>query len=185
MVIVTTLYCLLVYLVFFKLKLLPWNGPTKAIAVTVGVIILTLFLVGLQGLTPASTQALISGPVIEIAPQVSGRVVDVPVQPNVALDPGEVIFEIDPRPYQYRVDQLAAQLVDTEAGVAKLKETYDAARAQTASTRSQLEFTRLRQTQQQELVAAGAGSAFELEQYESQAEQLEAGLEAARADDLR
>ena len=77
MLIVSTLYGLFVYLVFFKLKLLPWNGLTKPITVTVGVVILTGFLVGLQGLTPASTQTFITGPVTEIAPQVSGRVVNV------------------------------------------------------------------------------------------------------------
>ncbi len=183
MVIIAILYCCLVYLVFFKWKLLPWNTVTKAISLILGVIILTAFLVGLQGLTPPSQQAFISGPVTEIAPQVGGRVVDVPVRPNVELDPGEVIFEIDPRPYQYRVDQLTAQLADTEAGVAQLKEGYDAARAQTASARSQLGLIRLRLGEQQELVAAGAGSRFELEQYEAQVEQLEAGLQAAQANE--
>jgi multidrug resistance efflux pump len=183
MIIVSTLYCVLVYLVFFKLKIAPWNKATQGITLLLGVILLSAFLVGLQGLTPASTQALISGAITEIAPQVSGPVVSVSAEPNTALEPGEAIFEIDPRPYQYRVDQLQAQLADTEAGVAQLKESYDAARSQTASVQSQLELTRLRLGQQRQLVAAGAGSAFELEQYESQDEQLTALLEAARANE--
>lgn len=183
MVIITTLYCLAIYLVFHRFKLLPWNTTSKMISLLLGVIILSLFLVGLQGLTPASVQAVIAGPVTEIAPQVSGRVIAVPAEPNVGLDPGTVIFEIDPRAFRNRVDQLSAQLVDTEAGVAQLKESYDAARAQVSSTQAQLELVRLRERQQRELVAAGAGSVFELEQYESQAEQLEAGLAAAEADE--
>lgn len=183
MVIIATLYCCLVYLVFFKWKLLPWNKATKGVALILGVIILSIFLVGLQGLTPASQQAFISGPVTEIAPQVTGRVVNVPVEPNVELDPGEVIFEIDPRPYQYRVDQLEAQLADTEAGVAQLKESYDATRAQTVSTKAQLSLTRQRLGEQQQLVDAGAGSRFELDQYRTQVEQLEAQLDAARANE--
>jgi multidrug resistance efflux pump len=183
MVIIATLYGLLVYLLFFKFKVLPWNKATSTTSLVIGVVILSVFLVGLQGLTPASQQAFISGAVTEIAPQVSGQVVRVPAQPNVRIDPGEVLFEIDPRPFEYRVDQLMAQLADTEAGVAQLKESYDAASAQTESTFSQLTLTRLRQSQQQELVDAGAGSVFELEQYESQVEQLEAGLRAARANE--
>ncbi len=46
-------------------------------ATIVGVIILAGFLVGLQGLTPASVQGAITGRIVEIAPQVSGRVVTV------------------------------------------------------------------------------------------------------------
>ena len=144
MVIVSVLYLLVIYLVFHKFKLLPWNTVSKLIALIVGVIILSGFLVGLQGLTPSSTQALISGYVTEIAPQVSGRVVEAPAEPNVELDPGTVLYRIDPLPYQYRVDQLKAQLADTEASVAQLKDSYDAARAQTAATQAQLELTTLR-----------------------------------------
>lgn len=183
MVIVSILYLLCVYLIFHKFKLLPWNAVSKTISLVLGVIILSGFLVGLQGVTPSSTQAVITGHVTEIAPQVSGRVVEVPVEPNVELDPGTVLYRIDPLPYQYRVDQLKAQLADTEAAVAQLKESYDAARAQTAATRAQLELTTLRLGQQQQLVAVGAGSRFELEQYESQEEQLTSQLEANKANE--
>jgi multidrug resistance efflux pump len=183
MVIIATLYGLVVYLVFFKLKLLPWNKATSTLSLVVGVVILSVFLVGLQGLTPASQQAIITGALTEIAPQVSGRVINVPAEPNVPLDPGTVLFEIDPRPFQYRVDQLTAQLADTEAGVAQLKESYDAARAQTASIEAQLTLTLLRRSQQQELFDAGAGSAFELERFETEAEQLTAALRGAEANE--
>jgi multidrug resistance efflux pump len=183
MVIITCLYLAIVYLVFYKWKLLPWNKTTKGIALVLGIIILTVFLVGLQGLTPASTQATITAPITEIAPQVTGRVIDVPVRPNIELLPNDVIFEIDPAPYQYRVDQLVAQLADTESAVAQLKEAHDAARSQTAAIRVQLELTELRLGQSRELVAAGAGSRFELEQYESQELQLKAQLQAALANE--
>ena len=92
MVIVSVLYLLVIYLVFHKFKLLPWNTASKLIALIIGVIILSGFLVGLQGLTPSSTQAVISGYVTEIAPQVSGRVVEGPAEPNVELDPGSVLY---------------------------------------------------------------------------------------------
>ena len=183
MVIVSVLYLLCVYLIFHKFKLLPWNAVSKAIVLILGVIILSGFLVGLQGLTPSSTQALISGYVTEIAPQVSGRVVEAPAEPNVELEPGTLLYRIDPLPYQYRVDQLTAQLADTEASVAQLKDSYDAARAQTAATRAQLELTTLRLGQAETLAATGAGSTFEVEQYQSQQQQLEAQLEANRANE--
>lgn len=183
MVIITTLYLLFVYLIFHKFKLLPWNKASKLICLVIGVIILSAFLVGLQGLTPSSTQAMITGPVTEIAPAVSGKVIEVPAEPNVELDPGTILYRLDPVPYQYRVDQLEAQLADTESGVAQLKETYDAARSQTAATLAQLELTQLRLGQAETLAATGAGSQFEVEQYQSQEEQLTSQLEANRANE--
>jgi multidrug efflux pump subunit AcrA (membrane-fusion protein) len=81
---------------------------------------------------------MITGNITEITPQVQRRVIEVPVGVNEAVEPGDVLFQIDPRPYQYRIDQLKAQLVESEAYVAQLKESYDAARAQTKATRQSL-----------------------------------------------
>lgn len=183
MVIMTTLYLILVYLIFGKFKLLPLTTFWKLVIVVIGIIIVNIFAAGLGTLTPASEQAVVSGYITEIAPQVSGPVVSVPVRQNEDLLPGDTLFQIDPRPYQYRVDQLTANLVETESYVAGLKESYDAAREQVRATRSQLELTELRLRQQEQLVAAGAGTRFQLEQYEAQVEQLEAQLNAARANE--
>ena len=183
MVIITTLYCLTVYLVFFKFKLLPWNKATQGIALVLGIVILTGFLVGLQGLTPASVQAFITGPITEIAPQVSGEVISVPAKPNQPMDVGEVIFQLDPRRYQFEVDRRIAQLASTESDVAQLKESYDAARARVRSTEAELALTRQRLVEQEELVATGAGTRFELDQFRTQEQQLVSRLESDRANE--
>jgi multidrug resistance efflux pump len=183
MVIVSVLYLALVYLIFFKLKLVPFNKISKSVVVVIGVIILNIFLVGLQTLTPQSASAVIGGFVTEIAPQVGGRVVEVPVKPQQRVEAGDVLFQIDPVPYQYRVDQLKASLVETEAYVASLKDVYDAARAQTESTIAQLALSELRLEQHQRLVEAQAGSRFELERWETDVAQLTQALAAAEANE--
>lgn len=154
MVIVTVLYLAVVYLLFFKFKVMPWNGLTKGLTTLVGVIILTGFLVGLQGLTPSSTQAILSARILEVAPQVSGRITDVYVEPNVVVDEGDVLFRIDPIPYEARVQELEARLA----------------------------LSVLRLGQYEELVAARAGSEFQLEQTQAEIRQLEASLMGARFD---
>ena len=154
MVIVTALYLAIVYLLFFKFKLLPWNGLTKALTAVVGVTILTGFLVGLQGLTPSSTQGVISARILEVSPQVSGRIISVEVEPNIVIEEGDVLFTIDPVPFEARVQELEARL--------KLAE--------------------MRRDQYEELVAARAGSEFQLEQTQAEIEQLEALLKGARFD---
>ena len=154
MLIITSLYLALVYLLFFKFKWLPWNRISQIICLIIGVIILTGFLVGLQGLTPSSSQALITGRLVEIAPGVSGRVVSVPAQPNMIIEKGSVLFEIDPTAYQARVDDLTARI----------------------------ELSKLRLEQFSELAEADAGTAFQVEQTEAEVRQLTAQLESARFD---
>ncbi len=110
MLIITALYLALVYLLFFKFKVLPWNKISQELAVLIGVIILTLFLVGLQGLTPASVQGAITGRIVEVAPQVSGRVLTVEAEPNITVDAEAVLFSIDPVIFESRVDELEARL---------------------------------------------------------------------------
>lgn len=154
MVTITCLYLALVYLVFFKFKLLPWNRTSQVACLIIGVVTLTGFLVGLQGLTPSSSQAFITGRVVEIAPQVSGRVISVPVEPNVKIGEGEILFEIDPTTYQSRVDDLSARL----------------------------NLSKLRLEQYQELQAADAGSVFQVEQFQAEVETLTAQLDGARFD---
>ncbi|MBW1688469.1 MAG: HlyD family secretion protein, partial [Deltaproteobacteria bacterium] len=74
-----------------------------------------------------------------------------------------------------------AQLVETEAYVAQLKEGYDAARANTKETRTKLALSELRVEQHQRLARTGAGSRFELERYETEVESTKQQLAASEA----
>ena len=154
MLIVTVLYLAIVYLLFFKFELLPWNSITKGLTAVVGTVILTGFLVGLQGLTPSSTQAIVSGRVLEVAPQVSGRILDVQVEPNVVVQAGDVLFTIDPIPYEARVEELTARLA----------------------------LSNLRLEQYRKLAAKSAGTEFQVEQTEAEVKQLTAQLKGAEFD---
>ena len=154
MVIILTLYLSLIWLLFFKFKWLPWNKLTQWLCLIVGVVILSGFLVGLQALTPSSSEAVITGRIVEIAPQVSGRITRINIEPMQDLNEGDILFEIDPTVYQDRVDDLKARL----------------------------ELAALRLEQYRELAAEGAGSGFQLEQSTAEVVQLEAQLSSARFD---
>lgn len=78
-------------------------------------------------------------PVIEIIPNVNGEVIEVPVEPLVTLQDGDVLFKIDPVPFQARVDQLTAQLADTKQNVEMLKASADAAEASVTKTEDEIE----------------------------------------------
>jgi multidrug resistance efflux pump len=56
-------------------------------------------------------------------------VVDVPVQANATLKEGDVLFRIDPKPYEYVVQQKKAGLAEAEQNVKQLKASLDQATA--------------------------------------------------------
>jgi len=154
MVIVLVLYGLLIYLLFFKFKILPKNALTGMIVLLIGIILSVGFLAGLRTLTPQSSHAAINGVVVEIAPQVSGRVASVDTQRTAVVEAGELLFTIDPTRYQAIVDQLQANLALSE----------------------------LRLEQYRELAEANAASRFQFQQQDAEVKRLQAQLDAAQFD---
>ena len=69
--------------------------------------------------------------VVQVTPNVSGTVTEVKATINRPVKQGDLLFRIDPRPYQYRVDQASAALAEAERAVPQLKAAWDAAAAAT------------------------------------------------------
>ena len=99
-----------------------------------------------------------SGPVligrqsVGIVPDVAGEVIDVPVQPNVPIKAGDVLFRIDPTPYEAQLKALLAQL----------------------------SLAQLRYSQMSELQGTAAGRAFDVQQRDADVKQLQAEVVGAK-----
>jgi RND family efflux transporter MFP subunit len=89
---------------------------------------------------------------VSIVPDVAGEVVDVPVTANLPLKAGDVLFKIDPTPYVAKVKAIEAQL--------------------------KLSTTRLGQMTQ--LFERDSGRGFDVEQRQSEVDQLTADLDGAK-----
>jgi multidrug resistance efflux pump len=87
MLIILTLYLVLVWLVFSKLKLLSWGWVSGTIAALIGAFILAVFLAMFNYLTPSGS-FVVGSRVGEIAPNVSGQVTKIPVRPNMSVKAG-------------------------------------------------------------------------------------------------
>lgn len=77
--------------------------------------------------------------VVEVIPNVTGEVVEVPVKPLEHLKAGDVLFRIDSTPFQAKVDQLSAQLEATIQEVEQLKAAEDAALASVTRTEQEVD----------------------------------------------
>ncbi len=79
--------------------------------------------------TPLTTDAYVQSYVIQVAPQVDGQVVCVPVGEGEEVKAGALLFEIDPRPFEHKVSYLEAKLVEAEQQVKQLGAELAAAKA--------------------------------------------------------
>ena len=177
------IYSFFVWLIFFKFKWLPWNTISMVIVFTIPVVGLTALILLLNVFAPSTPDVRVLKYVVNIVPQVRGRVIEVPVDPNRLVKKGAVLFRIDPTPYQLQVNVLQAQLVNAQGGTNKLGKELEAAVGRTQAVRSNLALARKRVTQNKELVAAGAGDRFALEQAETSVNQLESDLASAIANE--
>src|SRR5271154_5444070 len=110
-------------------------------------IVLLALLVGLfipMGWGAPSGSAVVFRQSVQIASNVAGEVVDVPVEPNAPLRAQDVLFRIDPTPFNYKVQELNAQLVEAQQKAEQLKANVDAAAANSTAINAQLEFAEKR-----------------------------------------
>ena len=124
------IYCFFVWLIFIKFKLLPWTTPWKVAVAIIPVVALATMMLLLNIFAPTTSDVRVVKYVVPIVSQVRGRVIEVPVENNRPVKKGDVLFRIDPTPYESEVRSLEAQLVSDEAKVgaeqARLSEVADA-----------------------------------------------------------
>ena len=94
----------------FKIFKIPVNKWSLTTAVMGGVFLIGHILMGMAYYHPASRKARIFYITTPILPNVRGLVTEVPVKPNVPLKKGDILFKIDPTPYQAKVEEIKAQL---------------------------------------------------------------------------
>ncbi len=125
LILIYTAICVAVFKIF-RIPVNKWTLPTAALG---GVFMIGIILLVMNYNHPFTKTARIYFTTTPILPDVRGRVIEVPVQPNALLKTGDVLFRIDPQPYQYVVDQKKALLAEAEQSVKQLKAAYDQALA--------------------------------------------------------
>ncbi len=106
----TLCYLGIVWFIFFKLEVLPWNRVSQGAVVGIGTASILALLISMNLYQPYSKDLRVYQYVIPITPRVTGRVIEVPVKANTAVKKGDVLFRIDPVPFQYDVARLEANL---------------------------------------------------------------------------
>jgi multidrug resistance efflux pump len=171
--------------VIFKIFRIPVNQWSLATAVLGGIVGITLILLVMNYNHPFTNNARIYFTTTPVLPSVKGRVVDVPVKPNTLLKAGDVLFKIDPRPFQYIVDQKRAALAEAEQNVGQLKAALDRAIAVTQRAQAQFELAQQNYDRQAELFEKKVIAQATLDTFARNLETARQTLAGAQADEER
>ncbi len=99
--------------------------------VLAAIVVLFLYSILADRLTPYTSQATVHAFVVRMAPEVAGRVLEVPVTDNQRVKAGETLFRIDPQPYEIALKQ-------SEARLASVGQTIGASTAAVTSAQERL-----------------------------------------------
>src|SRR6266850_2894960 len=104
------IYSIFVWFIFIKKKWLPWNITSQVIVVTIPVIALACIILFMNIVAPSASEVRAQNYVIPIVPRVTGQVTEVPIEPNRPIKKGDVLFKLDPEPFQLAVKAAEAKL---------------------------------------------------------------------------
>jgi len=113
-----------------------------AIALVVVTLLLVIFVIHQLDRTPRTDDAYVYADTIDVVPEVSGRIVELPVHDNQAVKQGDLLFRIDPRPYQDALTRGNASLVALERQIELTQRTVNAQQYNAQSVRAAVERAR-------------------------------------------
>jgi multidrug resistance efflux pump len=168
------IYSVIVWLIFFKFKWLPWNITSQVIVVTIPIIALTILILLMNICAPSSSDVRAQNYVIPIVPRVTGQVTEVPIEPNRPIKKGDVLFKIDPVPFE------AAEKA-AEATKRGAQDQLNNAVNKKAALTPRIDLAQKRVEQFTALATTGAGKRADLEQAQSDLGNLQSEFLAADA----
>jgi multidrug efflux system membrane fusion protein len=118
-----------------------WIGRFVGISTIAGALVMLVLTIHETQSYPRTDDATVRANFIEIVAEVSGRLVELPVKDNARVKKGDLLFAIDPRPYEYALRQalsdqedLEQQIVDEQRKIAAQNSAVEAARATLSQT---------------------------------------------------
>ena len=143
-----------------------WVLPAVVLAVT-----LFIWLSG--GRTVTTDNAYVKGDRAQIATELSGVIVEVPVQENQRVSRGQLLFRLDDQSYRHALAKIEAEIETTRADIRGLRAQWRTKREEIKAALSQQTFAQAEFDRQAELAEKKVASTQKLEE-------ARMGLEVAR-----
>jgi membrane fusion protein (multidrug efflux system) len=129
----------------------------------------------------ATDNAYVQQDIIEISPDVGGRIVAVLVEENQHVEAGDILFRIDPEPYRIAVLQAEADISDAQLTLSQAETAVTTSGVDISTARETVEFARRNLARERELMDRGFNTRARVESFENQLSEARARLNAALA----
>lgn len=113
-----------------------------AIVLVLLTLLLVVFVIRQLERAPRTDDAYVYADTIDVVPEVNGRIVELPVHDNQAVKQGDLLFRIDPRPYQDALTRGKASLVALDRQIELTQRTVNAQQYNAESVRAAVERAR-------------------------------------------
>lgn len=153
----------------------------------IGTILLLLFLLALvlhtllDRLTPYTSEATLQAPVVGVAPNISGTIIEVAIDDNHPVHTGDLLFKIDPQRFAAALAQAEANLADAVQRVGASTAALSGAAAKVSDAQAALTNERAQTARIMELASRGDASHAQADTARARLASAEGALQAAEA----
>ena len=181
---ITVVFVFFVWLVFFHFKWLQWSIAWAVVSAFFGLHVLLIFLIGVRFVAPYSVEARVIQHTIQLVPRLSEPtlVTAVLVEANTPVKKGQPLFQFDRRSYEYKVQQLEAQLAEAKQDVFVLKADEQIANEKVVHAKSELVYARYQKQLSERLAKTGAGPEEDAQKWAAQMAMAEATVKEGNAE---
>lgn len=160
------------------------RDPVRRWTLIVLGLIIAIFLYSIiaDRMTPYTSQAIVQAYVVRVAPEVAGRVVELGVTDNQKVKAGELLFRIDPQPYQIALNQAAARVDGVGQKIGANTAAVTAAQERLTEVRAQRDNTVEQAKRILQLVEKGVYAKARADRAKAEIEAAEASVREAEAE---
>ena len=166
----------------FKLFKIPVNGFTLLTAALGGIALISALLLGMNYNHPYTSEARFYFYSTPIIPGVSGVVKEVPVKTGTPLKAGDVLFRIDPEPFENAVKAKEAALADALQATQQLRATADSAQKKLESALADRDSAKDVFERSKKLLETGAVAQVQFERAKNNFNAAEATAQSAKSE---
>jgi multidrug resistance efflux pump len=166
----------------FKLFKIPVNGFTLLTAALGGIAILSALLLGMNYNHPFSSQARFYFHTTPIVPAVSGIVAEVHAESGKMMKKGDILFRIQPEPFENAVKAKEAALADALQTTKQLRATADAAQKKLESALADRDGALDVYERSKKLIAEGVIAQIQFEKTKNNYNAAEATAQSAKSE---
>jgi membrane fusion protein, multidrug efflux system len=160
-------------------------GLLISAAIVIATIIVGLYVARLYYVYPRTDDAYVRANSVGIAPHVSGPITVLPIVDNQYVKQGDLLFIVDPRPYQSVLDAAIAKLQLTELQIQALDDSIRTAKSNQVRLQADSSYAKQYLDRIEPLLAKHFVTANDVFNARSQTHAAEAAVESARSDVLK